>query len=130
MITILSGIGLLLLTLAGFSLFSLKMPKGQMAMSGMANAAIATFLVEAVHKYISGDLLGLEFFRVVGATSGNLGGVAAAIMVPISMGVIRSLPLPPESLYPAMGSFRALLPDILSALSLRSLRKSSLRGSM
>ena len=87
MITILSGIGLLLLTLAGFSLFSLKMPKGQMAMSGMANAAIATFLVEAVHKYISGDLLGLEFFRVVGATSGNLGGVAAAIMVPISMGV-------------------------------------------
>ncbi|MGN0514024.1 MAG: PTS sugar transporter subunit IIC, partial [Lachnospiraceae bacterium] len=86
MLTILSGVGLLLVTLAAFSLFSLKMPKGQLAMSGMANAAIATFLVEAVHKYITGDLFGLEFFRTVGETSGSMGGVAAAIMVPISMG--------------------------------------------
>lgn len=86
MMTIVSGIGLLLLTLAGFSLFSLKMPKGQDAMSGMANAAIATFLVEAVHKYITGDLIGLSFFKELGATSGSMGGVAAAIMVPISMG--------------------------------------------
>ena len=86
MLTILSGVGLLLITLAGFSLFSLKMPKGQLAMSGMANAAIATFLVEAVHKYITGDLMGISFFRTVGETSGSLGGVAAAIMVPISMG--------------------------------------------
>lgn len=86
MLTIISGIGLLLLTLAGFSLFSLKMPKGQDAMSGMANAAIATFLVEAVHRYITGDLFHLEFFQTLGATSGSLGGVAAAIAVPISMG--------------------------------------------
>ena len=86
MFTIVSGIGLLLVTLAGFSLFSLKMPKGQLAMSGMANAAIATFLVEAVHKYITGDLLGLDFFRSLGETSGGLGGVAAAAMVPICMG--------------------------------------------
>ena len=84
--TIISGIGLLLVTLAGFSLFSLKMPKGQLAMSGMANAAIATFLVEAVHKYITGDLLGISFFQTLGATSGSLGGVAAAITVPIAMG--------------------------------------------
>ncbi|MDM8312385.1 MULTISPECIES: PTS sugar transporter subunit IIC [Clostridium] len=84
--TIVSGIGLLLLTLAGFSFFSLKMPKGQKAMSGMANAAVATFLVEAVHKYISGDLFGLAFFREIGSVSGSMGGVAAAIMVPISMG--------------------------------------------
>lgn len=61
MLTIVSGVGLLLITLAGFSLFSLKAPKGQAAMSGMANAAIATFLVEAIHKYITGDLIGLEF---------------------------------------------------------------------
>lgn len=86
MLTILSGIGLLLITLAGFSLFSLKMPKGQLAMSGMANAAIATFLVEAVHKYITGDLMGLDFFYIVGETSGSLSGVAAAILVPVSMG--------------------------------------------
>lgn len=84
--TIILGVGLLLLTLAGFSLFSTKMPKGQKAMSGMANAAIATFLIEAVHKYITGDILGIEFFKVLGSTSGSLGGVAAAIMVPISMG--------------------------------------------
>ena len=84
--TILSGVGLLLVTLAGFSLFSMKMPKGSLAMSGMANAAIATFLVEAVHKYITGDLFNLAFFQELGATSGGLGGVAAAITVPIAMG--------------------------------------------
>lgn len=84
--TIISGIGLLLFTLTGFSLFSLKMPKGQLAMSGMANAAIASFLVEAVHKYITGDLFGLEFFQILGETSGSMGGVAAAITVPLAMG--------------------------------------------
>lgn len=86
MMTIISGIGLLLITLALFSLFSMKMPKGSLAMSGMANAAIATFLVEAIHSYITGDLFHLEFFKEVGVTSGSLGGVAAAIAVPISMG--------------------------------------------
>lgn len=86
MMTILSGVGLLLLTLAAFSLFSMKAPKGSQAMSGMANAAIATFLVEAIHSYITGDLLNLEFFKTVGTTSGSLGGVAAAIAVPLSMG--------------------------------------------
>ena len=56
-------------------------------MSGMANAAIATFLVEAIHSYITGDLLNLEFFKTVGTTSGSLGGgVAATIAVPLSMG--------------------------------------------
>ena len=37
-------------------------------MSGMANAAVASFLVEAVHKYITGDLLGIAFLGEVGAT--------------------------------------------------------------
>ena len=50
MLTIVKGIGLLLLTLACFSVFSLKFPKGSEAMSGMANAAVASFLVEAVHN--------------------------------------------------------------------------------
>ena len=45
MTTIFLGMGLLLLTLAGFSLFSMKAPKGSAAMSGLANAAVATFLV-------------------------------------------------------------------------------------
>ena len=86
MLTIISGVGLLLVTLAGFSLFSMKAPKGSEAMSGMANAAIASFLIEAVHSYITGDLLNIEFFKTVGTTSGSLGGVAAAITVPIAMG--------------------------------------------
>lgn len=87
MLTILKGVGLLLLTLAVFSVFSMKAPKGSAAMSGMANAAIASFLVEAVHKYILGDVLALEFFQVLGSTTGSLGGVAAAITVPLAMGV-------------------------------------------
>ena len=87
MTTILLGVGLLLLTLAGFSLFSMKAPKGGQAMSGMANAAVATFLVEAVHKYISGDLAGIAFLGEVGSISGSMGGVAAGILVPLSMGV-------------------------------------------
>lgn len=86
MITVISGVGLLLLTLGAFSLFSLKMPKGSLAMSGMANAAIATFLVEAIHSYITGDLFNISFLKDVGITSGSMGGVAAAIAVPIAMG--------------------------------------------
>lgn len=86
MTTIFLGMGLLLLTLAGFSLFSMTAPKGSAAMSGLANAAVATFLVEAVHRYISGDLLGSAFLGEVGSVSGSLGGVASAILIPISMG--------------------------------------------
>lgn len=86
MTTIFLGMGLLLITLAGFSLFSMKAPKGSAAMSGLANAAVATFLVEAVHRYISGDLLGSAFLGEVGSVSGSLGGVASAILIPISMG--------------------------------------------
>lgn len=86
MMTTLSGVGLLILTLAGFSLFSMKAPKGSEAMSGLANAAIASFLVEAVHHYITGDLLHIAFFEVLGVTSGNLSGVAAAVCVPLAMG--------------------------------------------
>lgn len=86
MTTILTGIGMLILTLALSSLFSMKMPKGSLAMSGMANAAVATFLVEAIHKYISGDLAGIEFLRKAGENAGGFGGVAAAISVPLCMG--------------------------------------------
>lgn len=87
MITILSGTALLLVTLAAFSLFSMKMPKGQVAMSGLADAAVATFLVEAILNYIAGDIFGMAFLKQVGITSGQMGGIAAAIMVAINMGV-------------------------------------------
>lgn len=82
----LTGIGFLIATLVVFSIFSLKFPKGTEAMSGMANAAIASFLIEAVHRYISGDLFGIAFLSEVGITSGGLSGVAAAVIVPICMG--------------------------------------------
>ena len=81
------GLGLLFVVLICFSLFSLKMPKGQQAMSGMADAAVASFLVEALFKYILGEAMGLTFFYEVGNLAGSLGGVAAAVLVPINMGV-------------------------------------------
>lgn len=84
---VVKGIGLLLLTLGMFSVFSFKAPKGSKAMSGLANAAVATFLVEAIHRYISGDFIGVQFLAQVGTVSGSMGGVAAAILVPIAMGV-------------------------------------------
>lgn len=85
--TLITGIGLLLIALAAFSLFSMKAPKGSEAMSGLANAAVASFLVEAIHRYISGDLLNLSFLGEVGEMSGSMGGVAAAILVAMEMGV-------------------------------------------
>lgn len=84
---IVKGIGLLLGALGMFSFFSLKLPRGQAAMSGLANAAVATFLVEAIHKYISGDLIGLQFLGEVGTASGTMGAVAAVILVCLSMKV-------------------------------------------
>jgi fructose-specific phosphotransferase system IIC component len=84
---IIKGISLLILTLIIFSIFSLKAKKGQEAMSGLAGAAVATFLVEAIHKYISGDFLGMKFLGEVGNASGTMGGVAAAILVSLNMGI-------------------------------------------
>ena len=73
----LKGIGALVITLALFSLFSLRFPKGGEAMSGLANAAVASFLVEALYKYILGDFAGLPFFEAVGSAAGSMGGPAA-----------------------------------------------------
>lgn len=84
---IIKGLGLLLGTLAFFSLFSLKMPKGQKAMSGLADAAVATFLVEAIHKYIAGGIFKIKFFNQVGSAAGSMGGVAAVILVGLNLGI-------------------------------------------
>lgn len=84
---ILKGIILLLIVLAGFSLFSLKMPKGMKAMGALAGAATASFLVEAFQRYVGGDLLGIEFLGGVGDAAGSMGGVAAAALVPLALGV-------------------------------------------
>ena len=81
------GIGALLLTLAAFSIFSLKFPKGDKAMGGLADAAVATFLVEAIFKYICGDFAGIAFLSEVGTASGGMGAVAAAALVGLNMGM-------------------------------------------
>ena len=80
------GIGALLLTLVGFSVFSMKFPKGDKAMGGLADAAVATFLVEAIFKYICGDFAGVAFLGEVGGAAGSMGAVASAALVGIAMG--------------------------------------------
>lgn len=82
----LEGIGALLLTLAGFSVFSLKFPRGGKAMGGLADAAVATFLVEAIFKYICGDFIGIQFLGEIGEAAGSMGGVASAALVGLAMG--------------------------------------------
>ena len=48
--TFFKGIGALVFALVAFSVFSFKLPKGDKAMGGLADAAVATFLVEAIFK--------------------------------------------------------------------------------
>jgi len=81
------GIFMLLIVISLFSWFSFKAPKGDKAMTGLANAAVATFLVEAILRYIAGDMVGLEFLKEVGVASGSMGAVAAVILVTLSMGL-------------------------------------------
>ena len=80
------GIGALLLTLVAFSVFTMKFPKGDKAMGGLADAAVATFLVEAIFKYICGDFAGIAFLGEVGTASGSMGAVASAALVSLAMG--------------------------------------------
>lgn len=87
MIQILTGTALLLVVLALFTLFSYKAPQGMKAMGGLANAAVASFLVEAFHFSFFGEVLGMKFLENVGAANGSLGGVAAATLVPLALGV-------------------------------------------
>ena len=87
MIQILTGTALLLVVLALFTLFSYKAPQGMKAMGGLANAACASFLVEAFHFSFFGEVLGIKFLENVGAANGSLGGVAAATLVPLALGV-------------------------------------------
>lgn len=87
MTDILMGTALLLVVLALFTLFSYKAPQGMKAMGALANAACASFLVEAFHASIFGDLMHIKFLGEVGAANGSLGGVASGILVPLALGV-------------------------------------------
>jgi fructose-specific phosphotransferase system IIC component len=87
MLDIFMGTALLLVVLGLFTLFSYKAPQGMKAMGGLASAACASFLVEAFHFSFFGEVLGSEFLLRVGEANGSLGGVAAATLVPLSLGV-------------------------------------------
>ena len=52
---LLIGTLFLILVLIIFTLFTYKAPNGMRAMGALANAAIATFLVEAFNKYVGGE---------------------------------------------------------------------------
>lgn len=84
---ILIGTVLLLLVLGLFTLFSYKAPNGMKAMGALANAACASFLVEAFHSAFFGNVLNITFLQGVGDANGSLGGVAAGILVPLALGV-------------------------------------------
>lgn len=81
------GLALLLVALSCFSIFSLKAPNGQKAMGGLANAAVATFLVEALHKFVLGDMLGVKFLGNIGSIVGGMGGVASGSLVMLALGI-------------------------------------------
>lgn len=87
MLQILTGTGLLLAVLALFTLFSYKAPNGMKAMGALASAACASFLVEAFHFAFFGEVMNIGFLESVGSANGSLGGVAAAILVPLALGV-------------------------------------------
>ena len=84
---LLKGISLLLAALTAFSLFSRFAPNGTKALGGLAAAAVASFLVEAVHAYISGDFFGIAMLKETGVAAGSMGGPAAAALVMLALGV-------------------------------------------
>lgn len=77
----------LLVVLALFTLFSYKAPNGMKAMGALANAACASFLVEAFHKAFFGGVFDIGFLREVGTANGDLAGVAACALVCLALGV-------------------------------------------
>lgn len=84
---ILLGIILLVAFLVVFSLFTFYAPEGASAMGAMADAAVASFLVEAVFGALFGEIFGIEWLTEIGLIAGGMSGVAAAILVALALGV-------------------------------------------
>ena len=84
---VLKGVGLLVLVLSAFTLFSYKAPQGMKAMGALANAACATFLVEALQLSLLGNVFGITFLAEIGTINGGFGGVAAGTLVMLALGV-------------------------------------------
>lgn len=81
------GTLLLVLVLTAFTVFSYKAPHGMKAMGALANAACATFLVEAIQFSLLGSTMQIPFLTELGSISGGLGGLAAATLVMFTLGV-------------------------------------------
>lgn len=84
---ILLGIILLVAFLVIFSLFTFYAPEGASAMGAMADAAVASFLVEAVFGALFGEIFGIAWLTEIGLIAGGMSGVAAAILVALALGV-------------------------------------------
>lgn len=84
---IILGIVLLLAFLVVFSLFTFFAPEGSEAMGAMADAAVASFLVEAVFGALFGEIFGIAWLTEIGTIAGGMSGVAAGTLVAIAMGV-------------------------------------------
>ncbi|MGX7348383.1 PTS sugar transporter subunit IIC [Aerococcus vaginalis] len=80
------SIGLLILVLGLFTLFTYKAPYGAKAMSGFADAACATLLVEAFLSSFAGNVFNIPFLTELGDAAGQLGGTATAALVASAIG--------------------------------------------
>ena len=81
------GIGLLLVILIFFTLFTHFAPYGSKVMGAFAGAAIATYLVEALNSFVIGDLFNLSFFQEAGTVAGGLDGAIVVMLVSLAMKV-------------------------------------------
>lgn len=82
------SIGLLLVILLVFTLFTHYAPYGSKVMGAFAGAAIATYLVEALNTFVIGDLFGIPFFQEAGSVAGSLDGTIVVMLVALAMKVV------------------------------------------
>lgn len=83
---LLIGVGLLILVLAFFTVFTFKAPNGRKTMSAFADASVATLLVEAFLNAFVGNVFGIEFFSELGISAGSVGGTATALLIILAIG--------------------------------------------
>ena len=84
---LLIGTLFLILVLIIFTLFTYKAPNGMRAMGALANAAIATFLVEAFNKYVGGEVFGIKFLEELGDREVSEAFFALAGLTALAIGV-------------------------------------------
>ena len=92
-------------------------------MGGLADAAVATFLVEAIFKYICGDFIGISFLGEVGTASGSMGAVAAAALVGLGMGTNPTYAIASAAAVAGFG----ILPGFIAAYILHFILKKTVR---